>query len=112
MNNTSKFLIALAAALAMPAAFAQDATTAGQDSTQAAPPTQQAQPAEQAQPQQTTWADLDADKDGSLSKAEAANVPALAADFDKADANGDGKLSPDEYRAFAAAKNGDTQEQK
>lgn len=108
MNNASKFLIALAAALAMPAAFAQDATTAEQDSTQAAPPTQQAQPAEQAQPQ-TTWADLDADKDGSLSKTEAAGVPALAADFDKADANGDGKLSPDEYRAFAAAKNGDTQ---
>lgn len=101
MNNASKLsgLIALGAALAMPVAFAQD-TTPTDPAAQAAPPT--AQPAPTAEPKQVTWADLDIDKNGSLSKAEVATVPELAQSFDAADANADGQLTAEEYKAHAA----------
>ena len=49
-----------------------------------------------------TWADLDTNKDGNLSKDEAAKNVAMAAIFDKADANADGILTGDEYRAYSA----------
>ena len=49
------------------------------------------------------WAELDANKDGNLTKDEASKNPGLAAVFDKADANADGSLTGDEYRAYAAA---------
>ncbi|HTA64839.1 MAG TPA: hypothetical protein VK753_04985 [Xanthomonadaceae bacterium] len=51
---------------------------------------------------QKTWEELDTNKDGNLSKAEAAADPSMKAVFDKADANGDGILTPDEYRAYYA----------
>ena len=112
MNNPSKWmpgLIALTVACAMPMAFAQTAPTTDAGATppteQAAPPTA-AQPTVEAQPKQVTWADLDADKDGNLSKAEVATVPALNQVFDQADADGNGKLTAEEYKAFAA-KGGD-----
>lgn len=60
-----------------------------------------------------TWAELDTDKDGALSKSEASKNESLAALFDKADANTDGILTGDEYRAYldaqkaAQASNGD-----
>lgn len=105
MNNNARKplagLIALTAAAAMPLAFAQDPTTT-QDPTQA-PPTEQAAPAQPAQGQ-VTWADLDADGDGNLSKTEAGAHPALSTVFDQADTDGDGQLTPDEYRNFAASQ--------
>ena len=51
-----------------------------------------------------TWADLDTDKDGNLSKGEASKNESLAAIFDKADANTDGILTGDEYRAYMDAQ--------
>jgi len=92
MNKTlrTSFLFALGLALVAPVAFAvtpTKITTA---------------PAAAAVPQQS-WADLDGDKDGKLSKTEAAAAPSLGEVFDKADANADGSLSGDEYRAFVDA---------
>jgi hypothetical protein len=106
MNNVRKpltGLIVLGAMLAMPMAFAQaqDAATP-----QTTPPTDQAQTAPTAEPKQVTWADLDGDKDGKLTKAEVATVPTLTQIFDQADANHDGALTAEEYKAFAATNNG------
>ena len=42
---------------------------------------------------------LDADKDGFVSRAEAAAHPEVAANFDQADRNRDGRLSPEEFEA-------------
>ena len=105
-------LIAIAA-LSSPLAFAQDATTTAptQDASAAAP---QAEPATAAQPAQAaddtakkiTWADLDADKDGKLSKEETASVDSLAKVFD--DADKDGALTPDEYKAYVAKNSAGT----
>lgn len=44
-------------------------------------------------------AQLDQDKDGAISRAEAANHPLLSKGFDTADANKDGKLSKEELQA-------------
>ena len=57
--------------------------------------------------QPLTWADLDVDKDGSLSKEEVTTVPALTQVFDDADADADGKLTAEEYKAHAAAASDD-----
>jgi hypothetical protein len=46
-----------------------------------------------------TFANLDKNKDGYISKAEAAADPVLAKDFDKFDLNNDGKLNRAEYLA-------------
>ena len=50
----------------------------------------------------STFAKLDADKDGYITKLEAAGDAALARDFDKFDLNHDGKLNRAEYLAAAA----------
>ena len=102
MNNANKMsgLIAIVAAAAMPLAFAQTTPTTDDGAMQSAPPQATAPTAE---PKQVTWADLDTDKDGSLSKAEVATVPALSQVFDAADADADGKLTADEYKAHAAS---------
>lgn len=50
----------------------------------------------------STFAELDKNKDGYISKAEAAADPALARDFDKFDLNNDGKLNRAEYLAGRA----------
>ncbi|QSX79540.1 EF-hand domain-containing protein [Agrilutibacter solisilvae] len=103
---------ALVAMLSAPLAFAQETST----TTDPAQP-----PAADAQAQPTTtsndasaattagdpaakksWADVDADKDGKLSKAEADSVPALATVFGQADADADGTLTADEYKAYVA----------
>lgn len=121
MNKTRNPLtlaIALGAVLAMPVAFAQqpptdttgapptaqpqDPTTTTDDS--AAPATTPGEPT--AQPQQLTWADVDADGNGSISKSESAALPSLAQVFDQADADADGELTTDEYQAFVAANAG------
>ena len=96
-------LIALGAALAMPAAFAQDAATAAPQDPAAQPPTTQPAPAAEQQP--LTWADLDVDGNGTLSKTEAGGLPSLAQVFDEADGDSNGELTPDEYKAFVAKAN-------
>ncbi len=104
MKNVRKPMIAtiaLGVAMAMPMAFAQEATTQtpppttttdyAQDATAEAP---------QAQQGQVTWADLDTDGDGRLSRAEAAGLEGLGQVFDQVDADGDGYITPEEYRDF------------
>ena len=112
MKTRTAVYAALAACLSLsaPLAFAQ----AAQQDTQASPPQaqgaapmqsapQQAQPTDAAaQPKKVTWSDLDADKDGKLTKTEASGVQALSQVFDDADADKDGALTPDEYKAFVA----------
>ncbi|MBW8850328.1 MAG: EF-hand domain-containing protein [Xanthomonadales bacterium] len=98
IDMRAPLLIALATAFAAPA-FAQSAepTQAQQD----APP-EAAQPATDAS-KALRWSDLDKDKDGKLSKSEAQPVQSLSAVFDQADANADGALTGDEYKAYLAA---------
>ena len=128
MKNTNRKpligLIALSAALAMPMAFAQSAEEAPQPqphSEQPAPteatPTDSAmgatnQPAEQATSASASgskqgWDDVDADKDGAISKQEAASNAGLSQVFDQADGNADGKLTAEEYKSFVSKNYGD-----
>lgn len=117
-NNPVRIAAALAmgAAFATPFAFAQSAVTPEVREAQAAA-TVAAQDARQtaqdvdgapAQPEarQVGWNDVDSDGNGTISREESAALPALAAAFEQADADGDGELTPDEYRAHAAATTG------
>lgn len=98
---TSGFLI-LGMMAAAPLAFAQQTTpTDGQQS----PPGSTQDAAAQSQSQSSggqglSWADLDTDGNGNLSKTEAQRHAGLAAVFADADTNGDNELTADEYRAF------------
>jgi hypothetical protein len=127
MNRKALFAaIALGMTLSAPLAFAQDESAAYPEQEQAAQPADPATPATPADPaaqqpadpatpatpadpanNQITWADLDADSDGSLTKDEASSVAALAEVFDDADTDGDGALTPDEYKAFVAQNQSD-----
>lgn len=101
-------LLALGLALASPTAFAQSANepTATDDAKAAdQTPPKATQPA---QPAKKTWAELDTDRNGKLDKREAASIPALQSIFDQADADADGLLSGDEYKAYLAAHRQDT----
>ena len=121
MNLSRKSLIgafALAATLAAPLAFAQSQTdasstdasaqqsttptdTSAQSTTDAqATTSNDASAATAGDPAKKSWNDVDLDKDGALSKAEASAIPALGQVFDQADANADGALTGDEYKAF------------
>jgi len=121
MNSFSrKSLIgafALVASLSAPLAFAQSAEA----SAQAAPPAEAATQAEAnasaattapaagataVAPAKKSWSDVDLDKDGKLTKSEAATVPALGQVFDQADGNADGTLTTDEYKAYVAKVQG------
>lgn len=105
---------ALAASLSAPLAFAQSAEA----SAQATPPAEAAVQAETsaqgataatastAAPAKKSWSDVDVDKDGKLTKAEAGIVPALGQVFDQADGNADGTLTTDEYKAYVAKVQG------
>lgn len=97
-------LLILSAACAMPLAFAQETPPTSetgaqptQTTTDAATPTPTPAPAKK------SWADLDVDKNGSLSKDEASNIPSLQAVFDQADSNADGALTGEEYKTYLAA---------
>lgn len=96
--------VALVAALSAPLAFAQSTSPAADAAAQdaAAAQAEPAAAAPSAAPQKKSWADVDVNKDGALSKTEAATVPALGQVFDKADANADGALTTDEYKAYVA----------
>ncbi len=108
MKNSKTFapiLTAAALALAAPLAFAQDAQQPPQQQGQAEDAsTQQAPPQAQAgQAKAATWEDLDSDRNGTISKQEAAAAPRLAEIFDEADVNNDGELTTEEYKAYLAA---------
>jgi len=92
---------ALVAILSAPLAFAQSATPEAQDPAAASA----AAPASGA-PAKKSWSDVDTDKNGSLSKSEASSVPALSQVFDQADADADGALTADEYKAYVAKAQG------
>lgn len=114
---------ALATALASPLVLAQSAsaTTPAADGASPAAATAPANPAASTNPAATgaapgatvsaaaparkTWAELDANQDGSLSKDEAGAMAALAAIFDKADADANGALTGAEYKAYVSAAN-------
>ncbi|MGJ7901715.1 EF-hand domain-containing protein [Lysobacter sp. 1R34A] len=114
--------LALVASLSAPLAFAQSTNAAQtpptEDAAAAATGAQDTAAASAAQPtaaapQKKSWADVDGDKDGNLSKTEAAAVPALGQVFEQADSDANGALTPDEYKAYVAkvqsnggAKNG------
>jgi hypothetical protein len=89
-----------------PATAATPATPADPAAQTAATPATPASPAE-GETKKITWSDLDADKDGKLTKIEASSVPALTQVFDDADADKDGALTPDEYKAFVAQNQAD-----
>jgi hypothetical protein len=114
--------LALVASLSAPLAFAQTTSAAQtpptEDAAAAATGAQDTAAAAAAQPtaaapQKKSWADVDGNKDGNLSKTEAAAVPALGQVFEQADSDANGALTPDEYKAYVAkvqsnggAKNG------
>lgn len=81
---------------------AQTTDPAAQTTDPAAQPTDPA-----AQDNQVTWADLDADGDGNLSKDEASSVASLAQSFDQIDTDGDGFISQEDYKAFVAQNQGE-----
>ncbi|MCM2336939.1 MAG: hypothetical protein NDI66_09175 [Pseudomonas sp.] len=107
-RNTRLVAFALVASLGAPLAFAQTAPTATPPAEQASPVAQDAaaQPAQAAAPAKKSWADVDADKDGKLTRAEADSVPALAQVFDQADGDADGALTAEEYKAFVGKQQG------
>lgn len=108
-HRTRKPLIALLVAagsvFALPA-MAQ--STAAQDPATAAQP--QAAPAAQSSAQANsggqTWASVDTDGNGTINKTEAQVNAGLAQVFDQADANKDGELTADEYKAFVQSQQG------
>ncbi|MGV8943385.1 EF-hand domain-containing protein [Thermomonas sp.] len=116
-NNLTRAITAaaaLAACMAVPAAFAQEAAKTSearagmaQDAQvpQASPPVA----GTTAEPAKKSWSDLDVNANGSLSATEAAPIESLAKVFDKADANGDGELTQEEYKAWLAANAGKQQ---
>jgi hypothetical protein len=98
MNTRNrKSLIAVTAALAAALALPAMAQTSPQDAA-AAQSAQQGGASGGGQ----TWASVDTDSDGAISKQEAQVNAGLVQIFDQADGNGDGKLTPDEYKAFVA----------
>jgi hypothetical protein len=95
----------LAAALALPA-FAQDAQS--DTATQAQSPTSATgqPPPSGASGGGQTWADVDTDSDGAISAQEAQVNAGLSQIFAQADADHNGKLTPDEYKAYVAKQQG------
>ncbi|UYB52865.1 EF-hand domain-containing protein [Xanthomonas sp. AM6] len=96
----------LAAALALPA-FAQDAQS---DAAAQAPATNASATGQPAQSSASgggqTWADVDTDSDGAISKQEAQVNAGLSQIFSQADADHNDKLTPDEYKAYVAKQQG------
>lgn len=92
MKNSNTLLMScVLASLFSASAFAQDAKEAAEVA--------EAKPA----PAALSWAEMDKDGNGSLSKDEAAANKSLADIFDQADGDTDGQLSGDEYRNYLAA---------
>lgn len=106
--KTAASLLSIATALVMPLAFAQaPPTDTGTDAAAETAPTQAAPPqADTSEPRQLTWADVDIDGSGAISKEESGQLPSLAQVFADADADADGQLTPDEYKAYVATVGG------
>jgi len=68
-----------------------------------ATPATPATPAVGASVKAVSWSELDTDKDGKLSKTEAASINSLSKSFDGADADKDGALTTEEYKSYLAA---------
>ena len=116
--------VALAAVLSAPLALAQSATATtpvaeeaaaaattapaneAASSAPAATGTEPGAATSEAAPARKTWAELDTNKDGNLSKDEAGAMESLAAVFEKADVDANGSLTGAEYKAYVAATNG------
>ncbi|GAB3047298.1 EF-hand domain-containing protein [Stenotrophomonas tumulicola] len=92
-------LVAAGSVFALPA-MAQSAAPTQQQPPTTGAPTQQAQPAAQSGGDGQTWASVDTDGNGTISKSEAAVNAGLSQVFEQADTNADGELTPDEYKAF------------
>lgn len=115
MLNSNKILalsIALATCMATPFAVAQDAAKTGNTQESQNAMAQQASPPPMAdQAKQTNksaepaknWSELDVNNNGSLSTSEAASMDSLAKVFSKADADGNGELTQDEYKTWLAS---------
>ncbi|MCW4456026.1 hypothetical protein OK348_14635 [Flavobacterium sp. MXW15] len=104
-NSLFALVAAAGAALAFPA-MAQDAQQQAAEAQERAAQAQQTDAAAaQASEGGQTWASVDTDGNGSISKQEAQVNAGLSQVFDQADANGDGQLTPDEYKAFVDAQN-------
>jgi hypothetical protein len=97
---TTGFLV-LGMVAAAPLAFAQQGTpTSGQDPAPATGSTGQPAPQAAAGGQGLSWADLDADGNGNLSRQEAQRHAGLSNVFAEADADANGELTADEYRSY------------
>ncbi len=112
-------LIAAGSVMALPAMAQTAQQSAAQAQQQAAQAQQAAGAADQAADAATgaaaqasaqasgggqTWASVDTDGNGTISKSEAQVNAGLAQVFDQADTNKDGELTPDEYKAYVAAQ--------
>ena len=96
MKFTKLALCASALALAMGTAFAADKDKTGNADTTVG------KAGNVTRSDDSTFAKLDKNKDGYISKAEAMADPKLSKDFAKFDLNNDGKLNRAEYLAAAA----------
>ncbi|ADV28379.1 EF-Hand, Calmodulin [Pseudoxanthomonas suwonensis 11-1] len=99
-TRTPTGLLFLGMIAAAPLAFAQSTEPTGQPA-----PTQGGTPAATQAPQSgsgqgQSWADLDKDGNGSISRDEAKAHAALSGVFATADTDGDGELTAEEYRTF------------
>lgn len=110
VRMTASRLLAIATALAMPLAWAQappadpaaDPAADGAAAAESARPGATTPPGNAAEPRQLTWADVDIDGSGAISQEESGQLPSLAQVFADADADDDGQLTPDEYKAYVA----------
>lgn len=107
MNHSKRFgtgFLILGMLAAAPLAFAQTTPTEQPPTETTSPPATGA--AEQQSTQSTasgqglSWADLDTNGNGSLSKQEAQRHAALSGVFVQIDADANGELTTDEYRSF------------
>ena len=110
-NRKPLIAAALVAMLSAPLAFAQSTTPQSSDPAAASADQAGASGASATQGSanssgKKSWSDVDTDKNGSLSKSEASSVPALGQVFDQADADADGALTADEYKAYVAKAQG------
>jgi len=71
-------------------------------------PAAKAEPSAKREARDARWEKADANRDGKLSRAEAAlgHTPGLSSNFDKIDANKDGFLTREEREAFVAVRDG------
>ncbi len=119
-HNNKKTWILMAASLALVAPMAMAQTTqaqaagqvnaahdhaAAQTQAESNPPAQTPTPpsAPPAPTEEVKWSELDVDGNGNLSLTEVEAQPGLVKVFTQVDANADGELTQDEYKAWLAS---------